>query len=161
VRALRPARLVILGEGAERRKLERLVRRLRVQADVVLPGFVENPYAWMARAAVFVLSSAWEGFGNVLVEALACGCPVVSTDCPSGPAEILEQGALGPLVPVGDPALLAEAILSVLAKPPDRDRLRARAAHFSVAASAERYLEVLLGACAPPREPGGRGASRG
>jgi glycosyltransferase involved in cell wall biosynthesis len=161
VRAARRARLVILGEGAQRRKLARLARRLGIASDVALAGFQPNPHAWMARASVFVLSSAWEGFSNALAEALACGCPVVSTDCPSGPAEILEQGALGPLVPVGDPALLAEAILSVLAKPPDRDRLRARAARFSVDASAERYLDVLLGACAPAREPGGRSASRG
>jgi glycosyltransferase involved in cell wall biosynthesis len=155
VRALRAARLVILGEGAERRQLERLARVLRVEADVALPGFVGNPYAWMARAAVFVLSSAWEGVGNVLVEALACGCPVVATDCPSGPAEILERGALGPLVPVGDPAALAEAIGSVLATPPDRERLRAGAARFSVDAAADRYLEVLLAACASPREGSG------
>jgi glycosyltransferase involved in cell wall biosynthesis len=155
LRALRAARLVILGEGAERRQLERLARALRVEADVALPGFVENPYAWMARAAVFVLSSAWEGIGNVLVEALACGCPVVATDCPSGPAEILEQGALGPLVPVGDPAALAEAIRSVLELPPDRERLRARAARFSVDAAADRYLEVLLAACATPCEGAG------
>jgi glycosyltransferase involved in cell wall biosynthesis len=67
-----------------------------------LPGFVGNPFAYMARASVFALSSAWEGFGNVIAEALACGCPVVSTDCPSGPAEILEQGKYGPLAPVGD-----------------------------------------------------------
>lgn len=146
VAARRSVRLVLLGEGEERGRLERLARELRVEAHVDLPGFVENPHAWMARAAVFVLSSAWEGFGNVLVEALACGCPVVSTDCPSGPAEILEQGALGPLVPVGDSEALAEAILRVLATPPDRERLRARAAYFSVEASAQRYLEVLRGA---------------
>jgi glycosyltransferase involved in cell wall biosynthesis len=157
VAAQRPARLVVLGEGAERARLERLARELRVEADVALPGFVANPYAWMARAAVFVLSSAWEGFGNVLVEALACGCPVVSTDCPHGPAEILEQGALGPLVTVGDPRSLADAILGVLEKPPGRERLRARAAHFCVDAAAERYLEVLLGAWERARERDRRG----
>ena len=79
-----------------------LARQLGVTDDIALPGFVENPFAYMARASVFVLSSAWEGFGNVIAEALACGCPVVSTDCPSGPAEILEHGKYGPLVPVGD-----------------------------------------------------------
>ena len=160
VAARRPARLVVLGEGAERSRLERLARALRIETEVALPGFVANPYAWMARAAAFVLSSAWEGFGNVLVEALACGCPVVSTDCPSGPAEILEQGALGPLVPVGDPVALADAILGVLEKPPDRERLRARAARFSVDVCADRYLEVLLAARerARRRDRGGGGS---
>jgi glycosyltransferase involved in cell wall biosynthesis len=79
-----------------------LARQLGVTDDIAFPGFVENPFAYMARASVFVLSSAWEEFGNVIAEALACGCQVVSTDCPSGPAEILEQGKYGPLVPVGD-----------------------------------------------------------
>jgi glycosyltransferase involved in cell wall biosynthesis len=81
----------------------------------------------------------------VLIEALACGCPVVSTDCPSGPREILENGAYGPLVPVGDEAALAEAMLSVLHSPPDRDWLRSRGAIFAANHVADRYLEVLVG----------------
>jgi len=97
----------------------------------------------MARAAVFVLSSAWEGLPGVLIEAMACGCPVVSTDCPSGPAEILEHGKLGPLVPVGDDAALARAIDGVLAARPDRARLQERARAFGIEAT-DRYLDVLL-----------------
>jgi glycosyltransferase involved in cell wall biosynthesis len=147
VRADRLARLVILGEGAERARLARLARSLDIASDVALPGFQPNPYAWMARAAVFVLSSAWEGFSNALAEALACGCPAVSTDCPSGPAEILDGGALGPLCPVGDARALAGAIARVLEAPPSRERLRARAATFSVDAATDRYLEVMLSAC--------------
>lgn len=145
VRAVRPARLVILGEGKERMKLEVLAQKLDVAADVDLPGFVLNPFPYLARASLLVLSSAWEGFGNVVAEAMACGCPVVSTDCPSGPAEILDGGAYGPLVPVGDDAALAKAILSVLEMPPDPERLRAQAALFSVDRATDRYLELLLG----------------
>jgi glycosyltransferase involved in cell wall biosynthesis len=148
LRATRPARLMILGQGRGSEPaaaLRALARELGVAEDVTLPGFVDNPFAYMARASVFVLSSAWEGFGNVLVEAMACGCPVVSTDCPSGPAEILDGGAYGTLVPVRDDRALAEAILATLDAPPDRDRLRARGAEFSVDRAAERYLEMLLG----------------
>lgn len=101
VRALRPSRLLILGEGENRSELERLVRDLKLSSDVSLPGFVPNPYAYMKRAAVFVLSSRWEGLPTVLIEALALGTTVVATDCPSGPAEILEGGHWGRLVPVG------------------------------------------------------------
>jgi glycosyltransferase involved in cell wall biosynthesis len=145
VRAQRPARLMILGEGEERRRLERLVRELGVAKDVALPGFAENPWAWMARASVFALSSAWEGFSNVVAEALACGCPVVSTDCPSGPAEILDHGNYGMLVPVGDDRALADALLETLEKPRHPARLRARAAQFSVETAVDRYLDVLVG----------------
>jgi glycosyltransferase involved in cell wall biosynthesis len=151
-RAVRDMRLMILGGGKDERRdtqdkapLLALADQLGVVDDVALPGFVENPFAYMARASVFVLSSAWEGFGNVIAEALACGCPVVSTDCPSGPAEILENGKYGPLVPVGDDVALADAILSLLRTPPDRDRLRARSAMFAVDYAAEQYLGVLLG----------------
>lgn len=139
----RPARLVVLGEGPEHGHLEALARELGVKDAVRLPGFSPNPAAWMARASVVALSSEWEGFSNVLVEALACGCPVVSTDCPSGPAEILEGGAIGPLVPVGDDRALAAAIDRVLAWPPDPDKLRACATRFSVDRAADRYLAVL------------------
>jgi glycosyltransferase involved in cell wall biosynthesis len=144
VRAVRPARLVILGEGDERAKLESLVRSLGVRDDVDLPGYTDNPFAWMAKASVFVFSSAWEGMGNVLVEAMACGCPVVSTDCPSGPAEVLDEGAFGTLVPVGDDAAMADAIHRVLDTPVDAERLRARASLFDREAAIDRYLEVLL-----------------
>jgi glycosyltransferase involved in cell wall biosynthesis len=143
VRKERAARLLLLGEGELRPKLLALARELGVEADVQLPGFVENPAAYMTRASVFVLSSAWEGFSNALIEALACGCPVVSTDCPSGPAQILQQGALGPLVPVGNDVAMARAILGVLDSPPDPEPLRMRADDFSVDRAAERYLEVL------------------
>jgi glycosyltransferase involved in cell wall biosynthesis len=151
VRAVRPARLVILGDGPRRKGLEALVRELGLAADVALPGHVDNPWSWMASASVFALSSAWEGLPGVLIEAMACGCPVVSTDCPSGPAEVLDGGAYGPLVPVGGDQALAEAILAVLEDPPDRARLRDRAASYAVAPAIDRYLEVLLGP-----EPGKR-----
>ena len=144
------ARLVILGEGPDahatakrRAELEGLARELGVADRFTLPGHTENPFAWMARASVFVLSSTHEGFGNVLPEAMACGCPVVSADCPSGPAEILENGRWGRLVPVGDTVAMAEAIQATLAAPPDRADLRRRAAAFRLDAAVDRY-EALL-----------------
>jgi glycosyltransferase involved in cell wall biosynthesis len=145
VRRRRPARLVILGEGAERPALERLVDQLGLRDFVGLPGFVLNPYAYMARASVFVLSSRHEGFPNVLLEALACGTPVVSTDCPSGPREILDSGRYGPLVPVGDVEALAKAVLAVLDHPLSKDLLMQRADTFSFARTGEAYLRVLRG----------------
>jgi glycosyltransferase involved in cell wall biosynthesis len=145
VRSVRPARLVILGEGEGRSNLEALVRESGAVADVALPGFVANPFPYMARAAVFVLSSAYEGLPNVLIEALACGCPVVSTDCPSGPAEILERGRYGALVPVGDAEAMEVAIRAALDTTHDAERLKAHAAKFSLERAAERYLAVLCG----------------
>ncbi len=144
VRQTCPARLMILGEGEERTCLETLVRKLGLE-EVVFPGFVANPYAYFAQASVCVLSSAWEGFGNVLVEAMAVGTPVVSTDCKSGPAEILENGQYGQLVTVGDAKGLAEAIVSTLERPPDSQMLQRRAAEFSVEMSLVQYLQVLHG----------------
>jgi glycosyltransferase involved in cell wall biosynthesis len=110
LRQVMPARLIILGEGECRSELERLVQRMMLTADVALPGFVANPYSYIRQSAAFVLSSRWEGLPTVLIEALAVGATVVSTDCPSGPAEILEGGRWGHLVPVGDADALAAAI---------------------------------------------------
>ena len=112
-----PARLMILGEGGERTNLEKLVRELGLTDDVALPGFVSNPFPYLQRARAFALSSRWEGLGNVLIEALALGVPVVSTACQSGPREILADGKYGELVPVGDSNALADAISSALKKP--------------------------------------------
>jgi len=145
VRGERPARLVILGDGGQRASLEALARKLGVADDVAFVGHVDNPLAWMNSASVFALSSAWEGLPGVLIEAMACGCPVVSTDCPSGPAEILDGGTYGPLVPVADDRALAQAIVSVLDDPTDSETLRERVTMFSVAPAIDRYLEVLLG----------------
>ncbi len=151
----RPLRLLVLGEGDLRPELERLVRQLGLDADVAFEGFVANPFAYMARASVLVLASAWEGLSNVLLEALACGCPVVSTDCPSGPREILEGGRYGTLVPVGDPAALAEALLAALHRSADPERLRARARGFSVTAAADGYLGLVESVVAARRgDPG-------
>ncbi len=132
VRAAREARLIILGEGPLRPRLEAQVRALGLAADVQLPGFVDNPFAYYARAGVFALSSDREAWANVVAEALACGCPVVSTDCPWGPPEILAGGRFGRLVPVGDAAAMAAALMTALDAPPAKDALIARAGEFAV-----------------------------
>ena len=141
----RPCRLVILGEGKDRVRLERLVRRLGLSDQVSLPGWVENPLAFMSRASLFALASRREGSSMVLVEALACGCPCVSTDCPAGPAEVLQNGKFGPLVPVGDEAALAEAMGRVLDQPPNRRMLQQRAAAFSVESAVSDYEKLIQG----------------
>jgi glycosyltransferase involved in cell wall biosynthesis len=145
VRAARPARLVILGEGPDREALLSLVAELGLQDSVSLPGFAQNPFAMMARANLFVLSSAFEGLPGVLIQALCCGCPVVATDCPSGPMEILEGGRHGALVRVGDSDAMASEIASALDAPPDRAALKARGAEFSGEKAADAYLSVMLG----------------
>lgn len=137
-------RLVILGEGPERAALTRLAQQLGVAGSVALPGFVPNPRAHMRAAAVFVLSSRWEGFGNVLVEAMAAGTPVLSTDCPSGPREILADGRFGPLVAVGDTAAMTAAIQRLLTAPTPAAELRERAAAFSPERIAAEYLQRLI-----------------
>lgn len=143
LRAERPCRLVILGEGRQRAGLEAQAARLGVSGDLALPGFVGDLPAWLARASLFVLSSAWEGSPNVLTEALALGVPVVATDCPSGPREILAGGRYGPLVPVGDAGALARAMVRVLDDPLPEATLREAAAPYNRAASTRGYLRVL------------------
>ncbi|MBL5976846.1 glycosyltransferase [Comamonas sp. NyZ500] len=142
LRKKRPAKLLILGEGEERGMLEQKIAQYELGEDVALPGFVSNPYAWMASADLFVMSSRWEGLPTVLIEAMACGAPVVSTDCPSGPAEILENGKWGRLVAVGDGAALAEAMdASILDA--DRHPGLARAQDFSVKKSVMKYMQYI------------------
>lgn len=145
VRQQRRAHLMILGEGAERSALEELIRELNLQDDVVLPGFVQNPYAYMRRSAVFVLSSLAESFGNVLIEAMATGTSIVCTDCPGGIREVLEDGRYSALVPVGDAPAMAAAICAALDAPPDVAALQRRAHDFSLDKSFAQYAEVLLG----------------
>jgi glycosyltransferase involved in cell wall biosynthesis len=139
------ARLTILGEGEQRGALESLSRELRVNGDVDLPGWVQDPFGYMLEADVFVLPSMWEGLPNVLIEALAAGCPVVSTDCPHGPAEILMGGSYGTLVPVGDVAALAAGIMAELETQRPAEHQRSRAADFSVQRVMPHYVAVLAG----------------
>ncbi len=140
----RPCRLMILGEGALRAELTALAQQLGITDDLQLPGFATNPYPSIARADLFVLSSLWEGSPNGLTEALALGTPLVATDCPNGPDEILEQGKYGPLVPMGNAAALAEAMRDTLESPPDRSVLRAAAQRrYTVEQSASAYLEAM------------------
>lgn len=145
VRQRRPSRLMILGEGGERQNLEKLVRDLGLIDDVQMPGFVRNPYSIMSRASCFVLSSHFEGFGNVIVEALAMGCPVVSTDCPTGPAEILEGGKWGALVPVGDHEIMASAILARLENPRSGSspQLAKYLSRFGIDDVISRYMDIF------------------
>jgi glycosyltransferase involved in cell wall biosynthesis len=138
-----PARLLILGEGEDRASLESLVQQLGLQQDVQLPGFVANPFAYMRVCSLFVLSSRWEGFGNVLAEALACGARVISTDCPSGPAEILANGRFGRLVPVDDAAALADGVITSL-RSGERIDAAAASERFVEEKIVDRYLEVLV-----------------
>lgn len=139
----RQVRLLILGEGAQRKTLEELAAQLGVEQDFALPGFVENPYPYMVNASVFVLSSQWEGLPTVLVEALYCGSPIIATDCPSGPREILQNGEFGRLVPVGDPEALAEAIGDALdgkiSPPPNESWLP-----YDLETVVDQYVDLLL-----------------
>jgi glycosyltransferase involved in cell wall biosynthesis len=151
-RRVRPLRLVLLGEknptavrGSGSGTVGEFIDSLGIAGDVDLLGYDPNPIRYMARADLFVLSSRFEGFPNVLLEALASGCRVVSTDCPSGPFELLDGGRLGRLVPVGEPAAMAEAILASLDAPIDKEQLKARAALFDFEHSVAAYRNVLLG----------------
>jgi glycosyltransferase involved in cell wall biosynthesis len=140
---VKEARLLILGEGEQRSMLESLVSKLGLNKCVSMPGFVPNPYPYMVRASVFVLSSKWEGLPGSLIEALFCGAPLIATDCPSGPREILANGKFGELIPVGDPDALAGAILSVLSgekvSPPPESWYP-----FELNRIVDQYLDTLL-----------------
>lgn len=140
----RAARLVILGEGSQRAALEETARRLGIADDVDLPGFCPNPYPAMAAADVFVLSSAWEGSPGVLIEAMSCGTPVLSTDCPSGPRQILDGGRWGRLVPVGDAQAMANGLVDAVdgrVPPPPTESWAAYEQDMVVGT----YLDLLLG----------------
>ena len=147
------ARLLILGEGELRSELEGLIAELGIGEDVSLPGFCENPYAFMSRTTGFVLSSGWEGLPTVLIEAASLGVPVISTDCPSGPREILKEGALGTLVPVGDSEALATAMEKLLEQQEvssfDRAHLDETFRPFHHETAVDAYLQ----ACLEPRTP--------
>lgn len=159
VRSRRKARLMILGRGPKQQALLELAGQLGVKDDFQLPGHVKNPYAYFGRAAVFVLSSAWEGLPNVLIEAMACGCPVVSTDCPSGPFEILDEGRVGKLVSVGNSEQMALAIAQTIDSPPTAEMMIERARVFSYENSIARYEAVLGGnRSADPGQPHDQGA---
>jgi glycosyltransferase involved in cell wall biosynthesis len=136
-------RLLILGEGEMRGDLERLISELELEDHVALPGFFENPFPVMKHADLFVLSSIWEGLPNVLIQSMACGTPVVSTDCPSGPSEILENGKWGRLVPVGDVNALSLAIIESLNEEIHPDIVK-RAGEFSIGRGVAGYLGLLF-----------------
>ena len=137
-----PSRLAILGDGEERSSIETLIDKLGLSERVCLVGFTENPYQWMQRADLYVLSSRWEALPTVLIEAMACGCNVVSTDCPSGPAEILGDEFAHRLTTCGNPSALAAAIKQALAEPLDADAVIKQASQFNFITAARRYIEL-------------------
>ena len=143
VRDNRPAKLIIMGGGSRKKKLIKQSERLGVVEDVDLPGFNPNPYSMLHHASLFVLSSNWEGSPNALTEALAVGCPAISTDCPSGPRETLQGGKFGPLVPMDDKKAMAGAIMEVLDNPLPREVLQSAAKKFTVENSAIEYMQAL------------------
>jgi glycosyltransferase involved in cell wall biosynthesis len=134
---------MILGNGPLKAELEAFARELGIADQVALPGFVHNPLPYMRRAAAFVLTSDYEGFGNTIVEALGCGTPVVSVDCPFGPTEILEGGRYGRLVPRHDVEALAHALSPDLREYWPPEMLIGRARAFSSSASAAAYLALM------------------
>jgi len=137
------ARLMLLGQGRNEAALRALADSLGIGDRVIFAGFHPDPAPFYATADLFVLSSDHEGFGNVIVEALSCGLPVVSTDCPSGPAEILENGRFGRLVPVGDAGALTAAIDLALSAPVDKAAQKVRADVFAPEIAARKYLDLL------------------
>jgi glycosyltransferase involved in cell wall biosynthesis len=141
------AELWILGEGSERPKIEAQIERLNIEENVSLFGFRENPFKFMAAADIFVLPSLWEGFGNVIAEAMACGTPVVSTDCPHGPGEIITHGENGLLVPPANPDALSKALLQLLEDQDLRRELskngERRAQDFHVSEIGRQYLDLF------------------
>jgi glycosyltransferase involved in cell wall biosynthesis len=143
LRARRAARLALVGDGEMRAELGELAAELGIADDVAFVGFQDNPIRFIARAAALVVTSRHEGFGNVIVEALAAGTPVVSTDCPYGPAEILEDGRYGRLAPIGDAEAIASAMEEVLDAPPQREASLARGWQFTASDIAARYAEAL------------------
>lgn len=143
VNQTRPCRLVILGEGKLRDEYLALAEQLNILDRLLMPGFTHNPYPSLLHADCFVLSSAWEGSPNVLTEALALGTPVVATDCPSGPIEILDNGKYGPLVKIGDVEGMANAINQVLTSPHDRAFLQQAAEEYTLERSVDGYLSAL------------------
>jgi glycosyltransferase involved in cell wall biosynthesis len=139
----RQARLIILGEGEYRKDLEKMINDNGLSQDIALPGFTDNPYAYMHQATAFVLSSRWEGLPTVIIEAMACGCPIISTNCPSGPDEILAGGKYGKLVPVRDEVALSQAMLNIIDTLPNKEILIKRAQDFSVENSVSKYLALM------------------
>lgn len=146
LRKRREARLLILGEGDCRDELQVLINTLGISESVRMPGFADNPYVYMSRADLFVMTSIYEGICNVVIEAIACGCPVVATDCPGGgPYEILEGGKWGALLPVGDVEGITSAMLSSLDNPISSDELRQRASYFSYDIGMSNYRTLIWG----------------
>jgi glycosyltransferase involved in cell wall biosynthesis len=136
------ARLLILGEGAELENLQTLSRELQIEDRVDFPGYIENPYPILAQADVFVSPSKWEGFGNVVLEALACGAPIVATDCPGGPADILEGKPFARIVPLDDAHAMAEAIEEQMMYKTDRTQIIQYAQQFSIGTTAQQYIDM-------------------
>ncbi len=137
-------RLAIVGDGPERGACETFVRKNGLSHRIQFTGSVADPLSWMKRARVAVCPSIYEGLGNAIIEALACGTPVVCTDCPYGPREILEGGRYGTLTPVGDAAAMAAAIATTLDRAPDRRLLIKRSLHFTAERAAARFLEIMV-----------------
>jgi len=142
-RKTRAMRLIILGEGGDRPSLERLIHELELEADILMPGFDANPYRWLSRANIFVLSSLWEGSPNALTEALALAVPSISTRCPSGPNETLAEGRYGSLIEMGNVEEMAEAIIQTLKSPLPADDLKEAVAEYKDNISAKHYLNLL------------------
>ena len=136
-------RAVIAGRGPDREELLQFAERLGIADVVAMPGYVDNPYKYMKRASVFLLSSRREGLPTVLIEALACGCPVVATDCRSGPREVLADGQFGQLAPVAEPSQIAKAVSEVLEQSPAPAKLRSRADNFAATSVLDDYEQFL------------------
>jgi glycosyltransferase involved in cell wall biosynthesis len=144
-------RLIILGSGkkeeggtpVEYEKVTSLIHELNLEDIVDLPGFTKNPFAYMNKSTLFVLSSKWEGLPGVLIQALACGCPVVSTDCPSGPREVLNSGEFGKLVPIEDYEKMAEAIIVSIENPINKNIIIERAKEFSISKAVKNYSNLI------------------